>query len=90
MDLHSWFRSNHLYDEKELKEVNKMKWDASTEKLIVAAGMALTAYSALQPLLFKTTPLPAFFTNEIIAGASIVTLGAIATAYGVVMLFTKY
>lgn len=65
-------------------------WTPMTEKVVVSVSMGLTGYSLMHPLITALPSLPVWVTNQLIPGASLLTLAGAMTLYGVFILWTKY
>ena len=67
-------------------------WTTGRKKLTAAAGLGVTGWHALtmgvNPL--NIPALPAFVSNPIIAGVSLLTVAGALTLFTIIMLYTEY
>lgn len=67
-------------------------WTTGRKKLAAAAGLGISGWHTLTMGVnpFNIPELPAFISNPIIAGASLLTVAGAVTLFTIIMLYTDY
>lgn len=65
-------------------------WTAQQEKITVAVAAGITGYSVISNTVTTLPQLPAFISNPLVYGISLLTVAAGLSIYGAITLLRKY